>query len=55
MKNREFTIFIFTASVIVGLLISMNISFDGIETTKVLNAKEYQEAYNKRNNLYNES
>lgn len=54
MKNREFTIFIFTASVIVGLLISMNISFDGIETTKVLNAKEYQEAYNKRNNLYNE-
>ncbi len=39
LKNREFTIFIFTASVIVGLLISMNISFDGIETTKVLNAK----------------
>lgn len=54
MKNREFTIFIFTASVIVGILISMNISFDGIETTKVLNAREYQEAYNKRNNLYNE-
>lgn len=54
MKNREFTIFIFIASVIIGLLISMNISFDGIKTTKILNAKEYQEAYNKRNNLYNE-
>lgn len=54
MKNREFTIFIFIASVIVGLLISMNINFDGSETPKVLNAKEYQEAYNKRNNLYNE-
>lgn len=54
MKNREFTIFIFIASVIVGLLISMNISFDGNETPKILNAKEYQEAYNKRNNLYNE-
>lgn len=54
MKNREFTIFIFIASVIVGLLISMNINFDGTETTKVLNAKEYQDAYNKRNSLYNE-
>lgn len=54
MKNREFTIFVFIASVIVGLLISMNINFDGTETTKVLNAKEYQDAYNKRNSLYNE-
>ncbi|MGG5462478.1 DUF881 domain-containing protein [Clostridium sp. B9] len=54
MKNREFTIFIFIASIIVGLLISMNISFDGTETTKVLSAREYQEAYNKRNDLYNE-
>lgn len=54
MKNREFTIFIFIASVIVGILISMNISLDGNETPKILNAKEYQEAYNKRNNLYNE-
>ncbi|WP_300348745.1 DUF881 domain-containing protein [Clostridium sp.] len=54
MKNREFTIFIFIASVIVGILISMNISLDGNETPKILNAKEYQDAYNKRNNLYNE-
>ncbi len=54
MKNREFTIFIFIASVIVGILISMNISLDGNENPKILNAKEYQDAYNKRNNLYNE-
>jgi uncharacterized protein YlxW (UPF0749 family) len=52
MKNNEATIFVFIASIIVGLLISMNIGFEG--KNDFLDVKQYNEAYNERNELYSE-
>jgi uncharacterized protein YlxW (UPF0749 family) len=50
MKNNESTIFVFIASIIVGLLIAMNIGFEG--KSNFLDVKQYDEAYNERNKLY---
>ena len=52
MKNNEATIFIFIASIIFGLLIAMNIGFEG--KNNFLDVKQYNEAYNDRNKLYSE-
>lgn len=52
MKNNEATIFVFFASIIVGLLIAMNINFEG--KTDFLDVKQYDEAYSERNKLYSE-
>lgn len=52
MKNNESTIFVFIASIIVGLLIAMNIGFEG--KNNFLDVKQYDEAYNERNKLYSE-
>lgn len=53
MKKNEATVFVFIASVIIGILISMNIGFR--DNNKVfLNIDQYNEAYNKRNTLYRE-
>jgi uncharacterized protein YlxW (UPF0749 family) len=52
MKNNEATIFVFIASIIVGLLIAMNIGFDG--KNNLLDVKQYNEAYNERTKLYSE-
>ena len=52
MKNNEATIFVFIASVIIGLLIAMNIGFEG--KSSFLDVKQYDEAYNERNKLYSE-
>ncbi|MCB2288912.1 DUF881 domain-containing protein [Clostridium sp. CS001] len=52
MKNNESTIFVFIASIIVGLLIAMNIGFEG--KSSFLDVKQYDEAYNERNKLYGE-
>jgi uncharacterized protein YlxW (UPF0749 family) len=52
MKNNEATIFVFFASIIVGLLIAMNISFGG--KINFLDVKQYDEAYSERNQLYSE-
>jgi uncharacterized protein YlxW (UPF0749 family) len=52
MKNNESTIFVFIASIIVGLLIAMNIGFEG--KSNFLDVKQYDEAYNERNKLYAE-
>lgn len=53
MKKNEATVFVFIASVIIGILISMNIGFR--DNNKVfLNIDQYNEAYNKRNTLYKE-
>ena len=54
MKRNEASIFLFVASIIIGLLISMNISFDNKDKVIYLDAKQYQEAYNERNTLYKE-
>jgi len=52
MKNNEATIFVFIASIIVGLLIAMNIGFEG--KSNLLDAKQYNEAYNERTKLYSD-
>ncbi|MEG2353557.1 MAG: DUF881 domain-containing protein [Clostridium sp.] len=53
MKNNEAAIFVFVASVVMGILISMNLNF-GSNSQVFLNVEEYNEAYNKRNTLYKE-
>lgn len=53
MKNNEAAVFVFLASIVVGILISMNLSF-GSSNEVFLNVEEYNEAYNKRNDLYKE-
>lgn len=54
MKNHEAEIFVFIASIIIGILISMNISFSR-ETDRVfLSTKQYQDAYNYKNKLYSD-
>ncbi|MCB2291957.1 DUF881 domain-containing protein [Clostridium algoriphilum] len=52
MKNNEATIFVFIASIIIGLLIAMNIGFEGKKN--FLDVKQYDEAYNERSKLYSE-
>ncbi|OFI07555.1 hypothetical protein CLOACE_01590 [Clostridium acetireducens DSM 10703] len=54
MKNNEANAFVFIASVILGILIAMNISFNKSHKRVVLSAKQYQEAYNQRNKLHND-
>lgn len=51
MKFNEMTIFIFIASIIIGVLISLNINFNGAASSKMLNAQQYQEAYDTKNKL----
>lgn len=51
MKTNEAAIFVFIASIIVGVLISMNLTFG--KTNKIfLSPDEYLKAYNERNDLY---
>ncbi|MBU3142269.1 DUF881 domain-containing protein [Clostridium sp. CF012] len=52
MKNNEATIFVFIASIIIGLLIAMNIGFEG--KSNFLDVKQYDVAYNERSKLYSE-
>lgn len=52
MKNNESTIFVFIASIIIGVLISLNINFKGNISSFQMSAKQYQDAYNQRNKLY---
>ncbi|MBV7275022.1 DUF881 domain-containing protein [Clostridium thailandense] len=54
MKNHEAEIFVFIASIIIGILISMNISFTRETEMVFLSTKQYQDAYNYKNKLYSE-
>jgi len=54
MKNNEANTFVFIASIIIGILISMNVSFSRGNETVILSAKQYQDAYNYKNKLYND-
>lgn len=54
MRNNEATIFIFIASIAIGILISMNISFKKVNARAFLNVKQYQEAIHEKNKLYAE-
>lgn len=55
MGRNETSIFIFIAAVILGVMISLNISFNGKNTKVFLNAKQYEEAWDKRNKLLKET
>lgn len=56
MKISEMSIFVFIASIIIGLLISLNINFKGKNGSSemLLSAQQYQETYNTRNKLHTE-
>ena len=54
MKNNEATIFIFIASIIIGILITSNFNLNKTTTRVILNAKQYQSDYNYRNTLVSE-
>ncbi|MDP4177023.1 MAG: DUF881 domain-containing protein [Bacillota bacterium] len=51
MKNNEATIFMFIASVIIGILISLNINFKREPGKYFLSANQYQDAINTKNDL----
>lgn len=51
MKNNEATVFVFAACIIIGILITSNFNFSKTTTRVFLNAKQYQDQYNYRNNL----
>ena len=51
MRRNEASFFVFIASIIVGLLISFNLGIDNSSKRVLLNAKQYQDAYNQKNNL----
>lgn len=42
MKTNEMKIFIFIASIIVGLLVSLNLNFGNIKATVVVNSQQYK-------------
>ncbi|WP_027624716.1 DUF881 domain-containing protein [Clostridium lundense] len=53
MRNNEANVFVFVASIIIGILIAMNISFTRENKTTFLSSKQYQDAYAYRNELLN--
>lgn len=54
MKNNEASVFVFIATIIIGILISMNISFTKTSKFVILDSKQYQDAYNTKNRLQND-
>lgn len=54
MRNNEASIFVFIASIIIGILIALNINLKGTTRSFQMSAKQYQDAYNQKNKLYGE-
>jgi uncharacterized protein YlxW (UPF0749 family) len=54
MKNNEANIFLFAACIIIGVLISMNISISGKSSYTYLSSEQYQDAYAYKTRLQNE-
>ncbi|MDT8716616.1 DUF881 domain-containing protein [Clostridium sp. 19966] len=54
MKANEMKIFVFIACVIIGIMISMNISFANTTPTVILSAEQYKQAIDERTQLYNQ-
>lgn len=54
MKNSKGFFFVFIATIILGVLISMNFNFEGIQSYSQLNSTEYQNAVEERAALYKE-
>jgi len=52
MRVNEANIFLFIATIIIGILIAMNVNLG--EQTKFLDVEQYQEAYDSRTKLQNE-
>jgi len=52
MKNNKSFFFVFIASIILGVLISMNFNFEGIQSYSQLNSIEYQNAIEEKATLY---
>ncbi|MEG1256309.1 DUF881 domain-containing protein [Clostridium sp.] len=52
MRVNEANIFLFIATIIIGILISMNVNLNG--ETKFLDLQQYQKAYDKRTKLQTE-
>ena len=51
MKNIKAKIVVFISTILVGFLIATNYNFQGSSSTLNLNAKEYQNAVETKNNL----
>ncbi|WP_234119997.1 DUF881 domain-containing protein [Clostridium hydrogenum] len=51
MKNNEASVFIFIASIFVGILISSNMNFEKVDQKVYLNSEQYQDAYRNRSKL----
>lgn len=51
MKNNEASVFIFIASIFVGILISSNMNFEKVDQKVYLNSEQYQDAYRTRSKL----
>lgn len=54
MKNSKGFFFVFIATIILGVLISINFNFAGIQSYSQLNSTEYQNAVEERATLYKE-
>lgn len=52
MENNKDFFFVFIAAIIVGVLISINFNFEGIQSYSQLNAAQYQNATEERAALY---
>lgn len=54
MRNNEANIFVFAACIIIGVLISMNISISNRSSYTYLSSEQYQDAYTYKTRLQNE-
>lgn len=54
MKNNEANLFVFIASIIIGLLISLTFNFNYSSNRIILDSKQYEDAYNEKNKLMND-
>lgn len=52
MKSNEASVFVFIASIIIGILISLNIDLGRKSVMVILSAKQYQDAYNLKTKLH---
>ncbi|MBD7910058.1 MULTISPECIES: DUF881 domain-containing protein [Clostridium] len=54
MNNKRAKVIVFISTIVVGFLIAGNFSFEGFDSSFPLNAKEYQNAIETKNNLLKE-
>lgn len=54
MKKKETNLLLFMGAIVIGIIISIVLGVGNDTTKSMLTAEEYQNAYNKRNELYND-